>query len=125
MSSDTVHFWPGGVPADLPVYQGQEQWFHEVEEEIKGWLLFVKVSLPYLSKSLLVKINQENWTTSQAAGTGEGGIEYAPSQRRKLMLQWASYSQSVREVSRTHLSHIWVFLSLRSIVLTIYPTGIS
>ncbi|KAF4766712.1 hypothetical protein HAV15_011009 [Penicillium sp. str.  len=81
MSSDTVHFWPGGVPADLPVYQGQEQWFHEVEEEIKGWLLFVK----------------ENWTTSQAAGTGEGGIEYAPSQRRKLMLQWASYSQSVRE----------------------------
>lgn len=102
MFSDIVHFWPGGVPADLPVYQGQEQWFHEVEEEIKGWLLFVKVGLPYLLRGLLAKINQENWTTSQAAGMGEGCIEYAPSQRRKLMLQWASYSQSVREVSIRH-----------------------
>jgi hypothetical protein len=53
MSSDTAHFLPGGFPSDLPIYQGEAKWFHEVEEEIRGWLLFVKVSLPnYLNSSL-------------------------------------------------------------------------
>ena len=53
MSSDTAHFWPGGVPAALPIYQGGAKLFHEVEEEIKGWLFFVKVSLPNALNGLL------------------------------------------------------------------------
>lgn len=80
MSSDTVHFWPGGVPADLTFYRGQEKWFIEVEEEIKGWLLFVKVSLPYFSKVPIHwyqsgELGHES--TLEAAGEGEGAAKMA------------------------------------------------
>lgn len=100
MSFDTGHFWPGGIPASLPIYQGKYDWTHDPRDElIKGWLLFVKVSVLYISNMLFAKKEKENCRVDQTAGIAEDEAKHVPNRCRQLMLQWASSSQAVREVS--------------------------
>ncbi|OKP00020.1 hypothetical protein PENSUB_8218 [Penicillium subrubescens] len=87
----TIH-WPGGIPREIKPHPETDLSQDELEEEVKGWLLFV----------------QENWVPRDRANISDDDKEYELRQRRALVQNWASESQDFRDVRPIHYLQAFV-----------------
>lgn len=75
----TPYHWPGGIPREIKRH-ATDLSRDEIEEQVKGWLLFVR----------------ESWLPRPS--DLDADKEYELRQRRALVQQWASASQEFRDV---------------------------
>ncbi|KAL5335953.1 hypothetical protein BJX70DRAFT_401142 [Aspergillus crustosus] len=78
----SARHWPGGIPRCIKQHPTADLASDELQEEVKGWLLFVK----------------ENWVPRPKVD--EDNNEYELRQRRALVEQWAAASQAFRDSFR-------------------------
>ncbi|KAL2828176.1 hypothetical protein BDW59DRAFT_51263 [Aspergillus cavernicola] len=75
----SARHWPGGIPGCIRRHPTADLPIDELQEEVRGWLLFVK----------------ETWVPRSQADEDNG--EYELRQRRALVEQWAAASQEFRD----------------------------
>jgi hypothetical protein len=75
----TPSYWPGGIPREIKHHE-TDVTRDEFEEQVKGWLLFVR----------------ESWVPRPSNLNSDK--EYELRQRRALVQQWVSASQEFRDV---------------------------
>ncbi|ETS79023.1 hypothetical protein PFICI_08876 [Pestalotiopsis fici W106-1] len=74
--ADPAKYWPGGIPAHIRCHG--EPITERLDEECKGWQLFLEES-------------------AQAREPGNNDANFEVNQRRKLVDQWASFTQIERD----------------------------